>query len=215
MSNSTQTSLLRQPNSFHPSIQTTIEIQTDLYVCSLHLYQPLPPLIFVDPYELANYQDSYTFRHVGHSNLELPLAAIHQSESSILLNIPLPLGGAPIRVELPLHVRYGAASAVRYQVTELEMPFIFLSCPNSIPDQDFVSLPPEFKDSFDLSFSRILPVRPLRQSVETIRTPAGVHEDLVHVEIWTAAIFVLSFLYLVHMIQQTSRRISPPLKKRD
>ncbi|KAJ7503213.1 PIG-X [Mycena galericulata] len=215
MSNSTQTSLLRQPNSSHPSIETTIEIQTDLHACSLHLYHPLPPLIFVDPYELANFQDSYTFQHVGLSNLELPLAAIHQSESAILLNIPLPPGGAPIRVELPLHVRYGAASAARYQVTELEMPFIFLSCPKSIPYQDFVSLPPEFKDSFDLSFSRILPVRRLRQSVETIRTPVGVHEDLIHVEIWTAAIFVLSFLYLVHMIQQTSHRISPPLKNRD
>ncbi|KAJ7133911.1 hypothetical protein C8R43DRAFT_641331 [Mycena crocata] len=92
------TSALFQENSSHPVLSTLIEVSPDVEICKLYLHLTLPPLIFVDPFELANYRDSYSFEHLGSSNLELPLASLNGSGSSLLLNVTVPSGGGSIEL---------------------------------------------------------------------------------------------------------------------
>ena len=40
---------------------------------SVHVLDTLPPLVFVDKYELANHHESYSFQFWGTSNLEYPV----------------------------------------------------------------------------------------------------------------------------------------------
>ncbi|KAJ7113376.1 PIG-X [Mycena epipterygia] len=213
-SSSQQTSALDRAHSFHPTLSVKIEVPL-IYPCALHLYCVLPPLIFIDPYELANYHDSYTFHHAGISNLELPFAAINNTRSSLLLTIHVPRHGGAVSVEVPLHVRYGTTSAnrsLKFQTTELHRPSLFLACPNSLPiDQSSAPKPPELEELFDLSSFTIVPISSHGQSVPgIIRTPVGTREDLASVEFGTAVVFALSFCYLSSVILRTIRRMSIP-----
>ena len=103
--------------------------------CTLHLHFTLPPLIFVDSYELAHYEESYTFRHWGTSNLELPVAALPQENASLLLTARTTLNSTrEVEVKLPFHVRYGdvtRVSLIGYEPTEMEWPTGFLACSRS------------------------------------------------------------------------------------
>ncbi|KAJ7107046.1 PIG-X [Mycena epipterygia] len=212
MSSSKQTSALVQANSYHPKLTTDLEIP-DIHPCSLHLHYALPPLLFVDPYELANYRASYTFQHRGPSNLELPLAALNKSGSSLLLDILVPRHGGSVEVEVPLHVRYGTTSANRsleFQMTELQTPSSFLSCPKSPSHQSTPSatLPPEFEQLFDLDLYDIVTIPSNGAGpLGIIRTPVGSREDLASVEIGTALVFALSFCYLLNVVLRTIGRI--------
>ena len=120
--------------------------------CTLHLYFSLPPLIFIDPYELSNYAQFYTFKHWGTANLELPVQAVSQNNSWLLLNVNVPQErvlwarddphleaghdeiDVALEIKVPLHLRYGNpsyASNSGYDTTEMDWPTGFLSCPQS------------------------------------------------------------------------------------
>jgi hypothetical protein len=121
---------------YHP-ISTTKIILDDAELadskCSLHLYFTLPPLVFVDPYELAHHEAFYTFEHWGPSNLELPVGAVPQNNSYLLLNVPL-LDDPHIEVKLPLHLRYGdlsKSSSSGHHTEEIAWPIGFLEYPLS------------------------------------------------------------------------------------
>jgi hypothetical protein len=123
---------LDSPNrGFHRSFVTKISSNHwDKYTdCTLHIYYKLPVLAFWDSYELANYRDSYTFYHHGHSNLELPAVAMNSSDSSLLLNVAL--SGANLEVHVPFHLRYGELSPDVHQSAKISMPDAFFSCPTS------------------------------------------------------------------------------------
>jgi hypothetical protein len=95
---------------FHTTCSTHIIIndRADLRRCTCHLLYILPPRVFVDPYELANYRDFYTIKLSGNSNLELPVAAVDSKGSVLLLNVLLPKTGMQnVTVDVPLHLRYG------------------------------------------------------------------------------------------------------------
>ncbi|KAJ7112800.1 PIG-X [Mycena crocata] len=214
-------SALLQANSSHPVLSTSIEITADADTCGVYVHLVFPPLIFVDPFELANYRDSYTFEHLGSSNLELPLAALNGSGSSLLIAVAVPSGGGSVEVDVPLHFRYGTTSVGRspgFQTAELEWPTVFLSCPStyarhsSPPPQP----PAEFEHLFDLSTSRIISI-PSNQSSSTtvIQTPVGSQLDLPVVELGTVVIILLSFLYLANVIRRTASQMNPSSSIKD
>lgn len=106
--------------------------------CSLHLSYTLPPLVFVDQYELIHYKHSYTFRHAGTSNLELPVIAVDPGGLSLLLDVFMPeememeSDSIIIDVKVPLHMRYGEpASAGGFAEAKMPCPLAFFACPRS------------------------------------------------------------------------------------
>jgi hypothetical protein len=134
-------------NGFHPTSSTNIIFNNRTQVfssnCTLHLYFTLPPLIFVDPYELAHHAQSYTFKHWGTANLELPVHAVPQNDSMLLINLKTPLdddlrphpeageSDVGIEVKVPLHLRYGdprSASDSGHHTADMDWPTGFLAC---------------------------------------------------------------------------------------
>lgn len=113
--------------------------------CTLYLYLILPPLIFIDPYELSHYAQFYTFKHWGTANLELPVHAVPQNNSVLLLNVTVPTKlvrdnayqeGERLEVKVPLHLRYGnpglASNSGYYHTAEMDWPTGFIACPRNL-----------------------------------------------------------------------------------
>jgi hypothetical protein len=130
-----QSSSILHSRSFHPIFKTTISAP-GFSNCSLHLHYALPPIVFVDPYELSNRADASSFKYAGPSSLELPVFALDakDEDAGLLVSITrrLPEDGA-LDVEVPLHVRYGKTAANRspFQLTTVPWPDAFLACPAS------------------------------------------------------------------------------------
>src|SRR6266550_3936749 len=121
----TLTSVLHPDDGFHPTATTTFQIPTEFEQCTVHLVYTLPPLVFVDKYELANHHESYSFDFWGTSNLEYPVFAVEQSDSILLVNVKQ---GTEVRVQL--HLRYGKPGD-GFDETRLSWPAGFLACPVS------------------------------------------------------------------------------------
>lgn len=116
----------------HPTLTTKINLGTFLaHNCSLLLYQRLPPLVFIDPYELTNHQEFFTFVRWATTSLELPVTAVSQDDFDLLLDVNIPPDASELKVNLPLHLRYGdpTKSTSGYQMTGLDWPKGFLACP--------------------------------------------------------------------------------------
>ncbi|KAE9406059.1 hypothetical protein BT96DRAFT_915557 [Gymnopus androsaceus JB14] len=123
---------------FHRTFTTSITSKNTDWVslveesrCSMHMYYKFPVLVFVDPYELANYQNIYSFEHHGNANLELPVAAMDSNGTSLLLTLT---SVAPqLEVPVPLHLRYGEIShsnSETHRTAEIAWPDLILSCPS-------------------------------------------------------------------------------------
>jgi hypothetical protein len=121
----TLTSVLHPDHGFHPIATTAIEVPAAFEQCAVHLVYTLPPLVFVDKYELANHDQSYSFQFWGVSDLEHPVFAVEQSDSILLVNVKK---GA--QVSVPLHLRCGTPGA-GFEETRLGWPVGFLACPAS------------------------------------------------------------------------------------
>lgn len=119
---------------FHFTSTTRLSVKEHApETCSLNLYFRLSPLVFADLYELADYKSTYAFRHWGPSNLELPLAAVSNEESILLLHLKPEVThlNPEVQVTVPFHARYGAvdpSSPKAYQKAEIPHPVPFLSC---------------------------------------------------------------------------------------
>lgn len=125
---------------FHTTYSTQISVTEPerLSRCTVHLFYILPSRIIVDPYELANYKESYTFNLSGTSNLELPVTGINSGGLALLLNILLPTISPDdvqnVIIDVPLHVRYGEPlqrSKSNDGTVPLPWPIEFWSCPSS------------------------------------------------------------------------------------
>ncbi|KAJ6624187.1 PIG-X, partial [Mycena sp. CBHHK59/15] len=175
--------------------------------CTLHLYYALPPIIFVDSYELGNRADSYSFQYAGTSNLELPVAAFAEStSSSLLLNVASP-PRAQVDLEVPLHVRYGAPPNFPSQHTEIQWPDAFLACHSHVPgSRTLPTMPREFSAPFE--HASIIRLEQSEASpVELIQTPVGNPADVGRVELGTAVIILASFFYLVRATRRAAARL--------
>ena len=139
---------------FHPISSSIVHFSTDpssLVQCSFHLYFKLPPLLFVDPHELAQRNNTYTVNHWGSRDLEKPVHALPETErcSDVLLNVRLPpsidddrkpfetgSGSWDVTVDLPMHLRYGVPAPVSstsksgksYDHVQVDTPIAFLLC---------------------------------------------------------------------------------------
>ncbi|KAJ3811558.1 PIG-X [Lentinula aff. lateritia] len=132
-------SLIEPLYGFHRTITTSIASENDVWIqlleesqCLVRLYYKLPVLVFVDPYELVNYQHLYTFHHHGNANLELPVAAMDSNGTSLLLT--LTSVNPHVDVKVPIHLRYGEIShsnSEAHRTAEIAWPHLFLSCTSS------------------------------------------------------------------------------------
>ena len=125
---------------FHPISTNVVHFSSlsSLGQCSLHLYFKLPPLLFVDPHELAQRNVTYTFNHWGSRDLEKPVHALPEAErgSDVLLNVRLPPSIDDdgklwnVTVELPMHLRYGVPAPLQkpYDHVRVDTPIAFLLC---------------------------------------------------------------------------------------
>jgi hypothetical protein len=129
-------SSLSTTEGFHTTWTTTVKLARDADKagnCSLFVLYHLPPHIFVDPYELANFKDSYTFQLSCFQNLELPVTALLSSGSNILLNVSLDsmskFGDFVASVDVPLHLRYGKPGSLDYHQERIPSPTAYIACP--------------------------------------------------------------------------------------
>ena len=110
-------SLVQRDNVVHFSTGSSSRVQ-----CSFHLYLKLPPLLFEDPHELAQRNNTYSFNHWVRRDLEKLVHALPQTErgsDDVLLNVrllssivdnrkPFETGSVSwnLTVDLPMHLRY-------------------------------------------------------------------------------------------------------------
>ncbi|KAF7325991.1 RBR-type E3 ubiquitin transferase [Mycena kentingensis (nom. inval.)] len=207
---------LINPQSFHPVLRTTVHHRPPAPAdCALHLLYRLPPLLFVDPYELSNRAEEYTYAHAGPSNLELPVFALDTTgdagagNSSVLLTVEDV--EIEIEIELPLHVRYAAPSSSSTPLpvirTELSWPDVFYACsrPNTTAPPP---MPANLASSLVNKSIHIIDAGPHPDAFAVIETPVGNAADVATVELGTAVVILVSFFYLLRVFWRTYKRLN-------
>lgn len=133
---------------FHPTSSSTIYPPPTLdQSCLLYLYLSLPPPVFVDTHELRLHAARYAFEHWGTRDLESPVHALpdRSKRSELLVHVhewtTTEAQGSPLRVDVPLHLRYGtptpATSSKRekekektqHEEVRVDWPTAFFLCP--------------------------------------------------------------------------------------
>ncbi|KAL0581006.1 hypothetical protein V5O48_001000 [Marasmius crinis-equi] len=202
-------------NGYHPTLTTVIFNWASQ--CSLHLLFTLPPLAFVDPYELeTSYADQYAFHLIGHRGLELPVMAVDQVSSHLLLDMKIVEDArTTLEIPLPIHFRYGELSVSDvYEQVDIPWPKGFAACPSlntshydPSHEGTTVHLPDEFQTVFSDHIS-LAPIGSLNGTRhETLRVPVGNPTHLTHVEVGTSFTVLACFLYLCWISWQTKLRL--------
>ena len=246
---STVSTVIRNPSSFHPISRITFDLEshsTEAEHCSLHLLYKLISSFFIDPYELGQHHESYTFVQWGPTELEKPTHAVQNSDTNVLLTINLPREEDKMLrfdVDVPLHVRYLAPLPMdaplldsgSYQHLPFERPQAFFACPRGLfpPLSLFLSLasmrslnlldfgqespsvPPAHIPATQLNEANLMlnitqfihiPYLP-NNPADVIRLPVGKRGDLVAVQVTTAAVVLLAFLWVGAATIQLSQRL--------
>ncbi|KAF9500012.1 hypothetical protein BDN71DRAFT_1441056 [Pleurotus eryngii] len=209
------------PNSgFHFLSRSVVQISSapELRHCSLNLHFVLPPLVFVDLYELQQRNASYSFLHHGISNLELPAAALPIEDSELLLNVHysrVPSGIVTVEVEVPLHARYGEPAAKGespFVIATVQRPGGFIACSRGthapVSSDNLPTMSPQFTALYDLgasTFIKLTPTSSPSHTPNTLRIPVGSTSHLAVVETGTALCIVALFFYLLHAMLSTYR----------
>jgi hypothetical protein len=222
-------SSLSTTEGFHTTWTTTVNLARDADKagnCSLFVLYHLPPHIFVDPYELANFKDSYTFQLSCIQNLELPVTALLSPGSNLLLNVSLESmseSGDDVSVDVPLHLRYGKPGSLDYHQERIPSPTAYIACPvngthYSFPLCYFLILiaahsqrpdvPTQFLSYFESRSVSVVPP-PAVDSYSVIRIPVGRPEHLPVVEIGTTGVILFAFI----LILRTSLRVATRLAR--
>ncbi|KAK2462472.1 hypothetical protein APHAL10511_005442 [Amanita phalloides] len=205
----TLTSILHPAHGFHPTVTTALEIPPHLQRCTAHLVYTLPPIVFVDQYELANHHESYSFHLWGTSNLEYPVFAVQQSDSTLLVGVK-----RDDEVKVPLHLRYGGPvdDAPAYEETRLGWPVGFLACPASAHGSVPSNVPDEVAEFMKQNLTQpvsFVPISPTSSGAEHIlRVPVGRSGDLAFVEFGTVFSIFLLFWYLVRVTKRVAARLN-------
>ncbi|KAF6746921.1 hypothetical protein DFP72DRAFT_1050514 [Ephemerocybe angulata] len=176
----------------HPSIIPDIHISLHPRIATPHLFlhYELPPLLFVDPYELemrdAEYQLLGTRGRVNEGEEEEAIGV----EVVIQRKLPTETTGSA-RVQLPVHVRYGepvaSSTSKPYIIQEFSGPTVVLACGKN---PNFYWLP---------SQPRLGARRSAAQSPEqslAISAPLGNTLDLPTVELGTTAVVLACFAWV-------------------
>ncbi|RXW13897.1 hypothetical protein EST38_g11960 [Candolleomyces aberdarensis] len=131
----TSSSSLSPPYGAHPTIVTDVQApgDTESSACSLYLHYSLPPILFVDPYELDMRQQQYTvvgLKGKGARELEKPVHALPDEDG---IEVILKTDSVVEQVQLPIHVRYGKPTFnTSYVVQPLDAPTVVLACSSSV-----------------------------------------------------------------------------------
>ncbi|KAF5359299.1 hypothetical protein D9756_003563 [Leucocoprinus leucothites] len=215
-------------SSFHPTSQVTFTLRPHNPVperCKLHLLYKLSPSVFIDPYELAQRQASYTFVKWGPTEIERPVHAVENQDTLALLTVVVPphddgAGSFQFDVDVPLHARYLApiskdttplVDSGNYRHFPLERPQAFFACPREYDHNSPTTLPAYISASqlaeanMTLSTTQFIqiPYSPNSQ-VDFIRIPVGRKEDLPNVQVYTAAIILSIFIWISVSVVRTA-----------
>lgn len=153
-------SSLTTTHGFHSVLRTRISSVPPTEGCSLHFTLDFSPYILVDPYELA-LLDPHSFKFWGSSNLELPVKAVHSSQSVLLVNVSL-LDLPDVHVNLPLHMRYATpeqGGLLEFHAVDIPWPLVFWACPRA-GNQALETFVEIFHSYVSLQSSRKLNSRP-------------------------------------------------------
>ncbi|TFY75635.1 hypothetical protein EWM64_g8377 [Hericium alpestre] len=208
-----QSSSLSPSRGFHSSLTTEIIIpdQPLSESCSLHILHQFPPDIIVDPYELENCEDIFTFELAGHLNLELPVFAPDISNTTLLVNLKRRTRspGEAFNVTIPLHLRYGRPTICEDSQCGSELDSIsiqpatvFHACPDHGSGRALTEVQPVlalFPESFApiTSFTLIPPREDVVRSPPTIQIPVAQSQMTSIVELGTTLVILLAAFYLV------------------
>ncbi|KAF9807687.1 hypothetical protein IEO21_08124 [Rhodonia placenta] len=198
---------------FHLTASSRIRVDDWSLVahCSLHVLHVLPPDVYADPYELA-LRPAYSSRLHPASDLELPVAAVNHSDSVLILDVHAPRTAPDVLVDVPLHARYGNPAPASYHPIALPSPLAFWACPSSArtlahppapPPQLQPYLSPEMFSSHAIS---LIPSSAADERADIV-IPVGTPSHLPLVDIGTASVMLLMFVYLVYASISTAQRL--------
>jgi hypothetical protein len=227
-------STLSTTNGFHTTWTTAVKLARDADKagdCSLYVLYDLPPHVFVDPYELANYRDSYTFQLSGTRNLELPVIALHSPGSNLLLNVSLGSmsESGDVSVDVPLHLRYGKPGSLDYHQERIPSPTAYIACPADGTRYNFLlchvliliaatttsqrlDVPTQFSSYFESHSVTVVSSHAV-DSYSAVRIPLGRPEHLPVVEIGTTCAILFAFILILRASLRVATRLAPTDKR--
>lgn len=125
-------SSLDPKQSFHTTFTTNISGLRPANDCTLHLLHVLPADCFIDPYQLKEHQDAFSFQLWGTSNLELPTSAVPSNGSVLLITSNRPEGDLSeddqVTIRVPLHMRYSRPGQDSTRLVNIPWPLGFWAC---------------------------------------------------------------------------------------
>ncbi|KAG7088532.1 hypothetical protein E1B28_012515 [Marasmius oreades] len=203
-------------NGYHPTITVNWNSSYNA-ACSLHILLSLPPVAYVDPYELqTSYADHYAVHLIGHRGLELPAMAVDNQESHLLLDVKKAQEtNEPLDIPIPIHFRYAALSSSHtYGEVKILAPKGFMACSSleqereQRPSHDLtvLDLPTEFRSLFSNHLS-VIPISKDGPLFSTLRVPIGNPLHITHVELGTSITVIACFLYLSWLSWRTKIRL--------
>lgn len=179
---------LSSHQGFHTTLSTSLHLPSSDWPkpplispsssCTLHLNFELPEHVFVDPYELHHYNEYYSFRLYGASNLEAPVFAVKENPPVLLVTPMLGKGNNTVRedenveFDVPLHLRYGVPSLGSGGLDGVDDGMITVSVPSPMA---FWSCEPERSGLYFLDASHSLrPALTIPSQIQTQSTPQSV-----------------------------------------
>ncbi|KAI6126243.1 PIG-X [Pisolithus croceorrhizus] len=185
---------------FHSTLSARITLHDEDHTCSVFVLYALPPSVIVDRHELVDH--GIEFELWGESNLELPVFAVSQTNTSLLLSArPLVPHLNEVLVEVPIHARYGVPlrGSMPRQLIEIPPPTCIRACPQS---RTSYSLPCVPADPIHFLVSQFHAVPAAKLDV-----PVGSLDDLPLVEAGTVVVVLAAFLWLVYRSWMCSSKL--------
>ncbi|KAI6036817.1 hypothetical protein PISMIDRAFT_367674, partial [Pisolithus microcarpus 441] len=195
---------------FHSTLLARITLDDEDHTCSVFVLYTLPPSIIVDRHELVDH--GIEFELWGESNLELPVFAVSQTNTSLLLSVrPVAPHVDEVLVDVPIHARYGLPlrGSMPRQLIEIPPPTCIRACPQSPTTADVsISEPPLNQSSMLRPYSHFL-VSQTAHAVPAAKldVPVGSLDDLPLVEAGTVAVVLTAFLWLVYRSWMCSKKL--------
>lgn len=191
---------------FHSTLTAGLRLDEPAPTCSAFVLYTLPPSIIVDRYELSD--RGIDFELWGESNLELPVFAVSQTHTRLLVKVAA--RSDEVLVNLPVHARYGVpfTGDPMLQSIEIPPPATFWACPQSA--EAYSSEPPV--DAVLLQGYRHFVVSDTMSthSHATLKIPLGSLHDLPYVEVGTVAVVLAAFLWLLHRSSVAASKLHTP-----
>ncbi|KAG9318269.1 putative protein pbn1 [Chiua virens] len=191
---------LQPDRGFHSTLSTTVALDPPRPDCSFFALYAFLQSIIIDRYELVDRHLS--FEVWGEPNLELPVFALDQSADSLLLiNVTLPDADAKhVTLDIPVHTRYGEPGMAQtpFQSIAISTPTCFWACPPSAGvSASFSSEPPVSSSSMLGAFTQFS-IPSASSHYALLQVPVASKHDLFSVEIGTAAVTLITFIWLVY-----------------